>query len=73
MATLVVASFMVMSVLAATDPTVNIALSRNEVARSSSGERTKVNRCPARSGIGQLCQAVTKSRENSIKHIAPVL
>ena len=40
MAALVVVSFMVMFVMAATDPTENIALSRNEVVRTPSGERT---------------------------------
>jgi len=38
-AALVVVSAMTMFVLAATDPTDNIALSRNEVARAPSGER----------------------------------
>jgi hypothetical protein len=38
MAALVVVSFMVMFVMAATDPTENIALSRNEVVRTPSGE-----------------------------------
>jgi hypothetical protein len=40
MAALVVVSFMVMFVMAATDPTENIALSRNEVVRTPMGERT---------------------------------
>jgi hypothetical protein len=40
MAVLVVASFAALFVLGATDPTDNIALSRNEVASSPSGERT---------------------------------
>jgi hypothetical protein len=39
MAALVVVSFMVMFVMAATDPTENIALSRNEVVTTPSGER----------------------------------
>jgi hypothetical protein len=40
MAALLVVAFMVMFVMAATDPTENIALSRNEVFRATSGERT---------------------------------
>jgi hypothetical protein len=40
MAALVAVSFMVMFVMAATDPTENIALSRNEVVHTPSGERT---------------------------------
>jgi hypothetical protein len=40
MAALVVVSFMVMFVLGATDPTENIALSRNEVTSAPSGERS---------------------------------
>jgi hypothetical protein len=40
LAALAVVSLMVMFVLAATDPTENIALSRNEVARTPAGERT---------------------------------
>ncbi len=40
MATLAVAAFAAMFVMAATDPTENIALSRNEVVGAPSGERT---------------------------------
>jgi hypothetical protein len=39
-AALVVIAFIVMFVMAATDPTENIALSRNEVLQTPSGERT---------------------------------
>lgn len=40
MAALAIVAVMVMFVMAATDPTENIALSRNEVERAPSGERT---------------------------------